>query len=111
MKNQIFSLMDGTTPLYPNDPAVTPIVADAVAVANVLGSVVLGTATADFGRAVASNPVGARPSPRTVAVSPRSATWWPTSSAGRSTPTAPRDVDIAFMNPGGLRAEFWPRAR
>ena len=59
MKNQIFSLMDGTTPLYPNDPAVTPIVADAVAVANVLGSVVLGTATADFGRAVASNPVGA----------------------------------------------------
>ena len=59
MKNQIFNLMDGTTPLYPDDPAVTPIVADAVAVANELGSVVLGTATADFGRAVASNPVGA----------------------------------------------------
>ena len=59
MKNQIFNLMDGTTPLYPDDPAVTPIVADAVAVADVLGSVVLGTATADFGRAVASNPVGA----------------------------------------------------
>ena len=30
MKNEIFTLMDGATPLYTDDPAVTPIVADAV---------------------------------------------------------------------------------
>ena len=63
MKNEIFNLMDGTTPLYPDDPAVKPIVDEAVEVANELGSVVLGTATADFGRAVASSPVAGQSLP------------------------------------------------
>ena len=44
MKNELFNLMDGTTPLYPDDPAVAPIVADAVAVADELGSVEIGKA-------------------------------------------------------------------
>ena len=71
-------------------PAVKPIVDDAVEVANELGSVVLGQATADFGRAVASNPVQVlRRSPRTAAGSRRWATSWPTCSCGRSTRTAP----------------------
>ena len=43
MKNQMFSMMDGSTALYPDDPAVTPIVADAVKVADQLGSVELGS--------------------------------------------------------------------
>lgn len=106
MKNEIFNLMDGTTALYPDDPAVTPIVADAVAVANELGSVVLGEATGDFGRAVASNPVGASS--------------FPENRGGESTlgnlvadvqlwslnEDQPRGVQIAFMNPGGLRADL-----
>ncbi|GGI45659.1 5'-nucleotidase [Agromyces flavus] len=106
MKNEIFNMMDGTTALYPNDPAVTPIVAEAVEVANVLGSRVLGTATADFGRAVASNPVGASS--------------FPENRGGESTlgnlvadvqlwslnEDQPRGVQIAFMNPGGLRADL-----
>ena len=28
MKNEIITLMDGTTPLYTDDPAVTPIVTE-----------------------------------------------------------------------------------
>ena len=84
--------------------------ADAVAVANVLGSVVLGNVTADFGRAVASNPVGAPSFPEnrggesTLGNLVADVQRWALNADGT------RDVDIAFMNPGGLRADL-PRRR
>jgi 5'-nucleotidase len=98
--------MDGTTPLYPDDPAVKPIVDEAVEVAKELGSVVLGQATADFGRAVASNPVGASSFPEnrggesTLGNLVADVQLWSLNEDGT------RDVDIAFMNPGGLRADL-----
>jgi 5'-nucleotidase len=106
MKNEIFNLMDGTTALYPDDPAVVPIVAAAVEVAKELGSVVLGEATADFGRAVASNPVGASSFPEnrggesTLGNLVADVQLWSLNEDGT------RSVDIAFMNPGGLRADL-----
>lgn len=106
MKNEIFTLMDGTTALYPDDPAVKPIVDAAVAKASVLGGVVLGTATADFGRAVASNPVGASSFPEnrggesTLGNLVADVQLWSLNS------DQPRGVQIAFMNPGGLRADL-----
>lgn len=106
MKNEILTLMDGTTPLYPDDPAVVPIVAAAVEVAKELGSVVLGEATAAFGRAVASNPEGASSFPEnrggesTLGNFVADVQLWALNEDGT------RDVDIAFMNPGGLRADL-----
>ncbi|MFF2387939.1 ExeM/NucH family extracellular endonuclease [Agromyces sp. NPDC058104] len=106
MKNEIFSLMDGTTALYPNDPAVQPIVDEAVKVADQLGSVVLGEANADFGRAVASNPDGASSFPEnrggesTLGNLVADVQQWALNADGT------RAVDITFMNPGGLRADL-----
>ncbi len=106
MKNEIFNMMNGAAAVYPDDPAVAPIVAEAVKVADVLGSVKLGTTTAALGRAVFANPVGA--------------TSFPENRGGESTlgnfvadvqkwalnQNTSRPVDIAFMNPGGLRADI-----
>ncbi|HTH04805.1 MAG TPA: bifunctional UDP-sugar hydrolase/5'-nucleotidase, partial [Ilumatobacteraceae bacterium] len=106
MKNEIFNLMDGTTALYPDDAAVKPIVDAAVQKANELGSVVLGTATGDFGRAVASNPVGASSFPEnrggesTLGNLVADVQLWALNA------DQPRGVQIAFMNPGGLRADL-----
>ena len=106
MKNEIFNLMDGATALYTDDPAVKPIVDEAVAVANELGSVVLGNATADFGRAVASAPVPGQSLPEnrggesTLGNLVADVQLWSLNEDGT------RDVDIAFMNPGGLRADL-----
>jgi 5'-nucleotidase len=106
MKNEIFTMMNGVAAIYPDDPAVVPIVAEAVKVADELGSVKLGTTTAALGRAVNSNPVGA--------------TSFPENRGGESTlgnfvadvqkwtlnQNTTRPVDITFMNPGGLRADI-----
>lgn len=106
MKNQIFSLMDGTTALYPDDPAVAPIVADAVAVADVLGKVELGNTTGALGRAVASNPVGASSFPEnrggesTLGNFVADVQKWSLNEDGT------KGVEITFMNPGGLRADI-----
>ena len=106
MKNEIFSLMNGAGPIYADDPAVAPIVADAVAVANVLGNVELGTATATLGRAVFANPVGASSFPEnrggesTLGNLVADVQRWSLNEDGT------RHVDIAFMNPGGLRADI-----
>ncbi|MDF3045320.1 MAG: hypothetical protein K0R30_1548 [Ornithinibacter sp.] len=106
MKNEIITLMDGTTPLYTDDPAVTPIVTDAVKLADQLGSVVLGEASAAFGRAVFANPVGATSFPEnrggesTLGNLVADVQRWSLNEDGT------RDVDITFMNPGGLRADI-----
>lgn len=88
------------------DPAVVPIVTEATAVASELGSVVLGTATADFGRAVASNPVGAASFPEnrggesTLGNFVADVQKWSLNEDGT------RAVQVTFMNPGGLRADL-----
>ncbi|MDF0512461.1 ExeM/NucH family extracellular endonuclease [Agromyces sp. H3Y2-19a] len=106
MKNEIFSLMDGTTPLFADDPAVKPIVDDAVKVADELGSVPLGTADGAFGRAVASDPAGASSFPEnrggesTLGNLVADAQLWSLNEDRQD------KVDVAFMNPGGLRADL-----
>ena len=107
MKNELFNLMDGTTPLYPDDPAVTPIVAEAVAVADELGSVELGEATEEFGRALQPGVVDGVPTlvenrggESTLGNLVADVQLWALNS------DQARGVQIAFMNPGGLRADL-----
>ncbi len=107
MKNELFNLMDGTTPLYPDDPAVAPIVADAVAVADELGSVEIGEATEEFGRALQPGVVDGVPTlvenrggESTLGNLVADVQLWALNS------DQPRGVQIAFMNPGGLRADL-----
>jgi 5'-nucleotidase len=107
MVNTIHSLMSPTgQPLYADDPEVKPIVDEAKAVADELGNVVLGTASANFGRAVASAPVAGQPLPEnrggesTLGNFVADVQLWSLNADGT------RDVDIAFMNPGGLRADI-----
>ena len=108
IQNETFDLMNGAAPLWADDPAVKPIVDEAVAVANELGSVVLGNATADFGRAVASAPVPGQSLPEnrggesTLGNLVADVQLW---SLNQDRPVE-NQVDIAFMNPGGLRADL-----
>jgi 5'-nucleotidase len=107
MQNEILPLMSPTgQPLYTDDPAVVPIVTAATALANTLGNVVIGQATANFGRAVFTDPA--------------TVTSFPENRGGESTlgnfvadvqlwslnVDGTRSVDITFMNPGGLRADL-----
>lgn len=88
------------------DPAVVPIVTAATAVAKELGSVVVGQASALFGRAVASDPTGASSFPEnrggesTLGNFVADVQLWALNADGT------RSVDITFMNPGGLRADI-----
>ncbi|GLI27828.1 hypothetical protein ARHIZOSPH14_20700 [Agromyces rhizosphaerae] len=91
---------------YKEDNKVQRTVDDAVEVADVLGSVVLGTAEENFGRAVAADP--------------STSTSFPENRGGESTlgnfvadvqlwalnVDGTRSVDVTFMNPGGLRADL-----
>ena len=91
---------------YKDDQKTSVIVDEAVAVAQELGSVVLGDATANFGRAVRADPA--------------TSTSFPENRGGESTlgnfvadvqlwalnVDGTRSVDITFMNPGGLRADL-----
>lgn len=89
-----------------DDPKVVPIVEEAVVVAEELGSVVLGEATADFGRAVRADPVEAPSFPEnrggesTLGNFVADVQLWALNVDGT------RDVDVTFMNPGGLRADL-----
>ncbi|WP_322098168.1 ExeM/NucH family extracellular endonuclease [Nakamurella alba] len=97
---------DGTstttyTPNYPADPEVTPIVAAAVAEADVLGAQELGQIEGPFNRAKLANGTsenrgGESTLGNLVAEVQRWATTAPESGAAQ----------IAFMNPGGLRADM-----
>ena len=106
MKNEIFNLMDGTVPLYPDDPAVAPIVAAAKAQADTLGDVVLGSTTAALGRAVFADPVAGKPidenrgGESTLGNFVADVQRWSLNADG------PKNVDVVFMNPGGLRADI-----
>ncbi|MGR0221248.1 bifunctional metallophosphatase/5'-nucleotidase [Agromyces sp. ZXT2-6] len=91
---------------YKDDQKTSVIVEDAVEVAAELGSVELGDAAANFGRAVRADPA--------------TSTSFPENRGGESTlgnfvadvqlwalnVDGTREVDITFMNPGGLRADL-----
>jgi 5'-nucleotidase len=103
--HKVLPLEDATfKPLYPADPAVTDIVKEATDEADVLGAEELGTLGGAFNRAQALNAAGARIENRggestlgnLVAEVQRWATESPESGAAQ----------IAFMNPGGLRADM-----
>ncbi|MFD4422866.1 bifunctional metallophosphatase/5'-nucleotidase [Agromyces sp. NPDC058484] len=105
MENTIMPLMSPTgEPLYADDRRVAKIVAEAKVVADELGSVVVGETTAPLGRAVASDPavsfVENRGGESTLGNFVADVQLWALEVDGT------RDVDITFMNPGGLRADI-----
>lgn len=79
------------------DPAVAQIVADAVAVAKVKGSVAVGSITGDINRAVASGGGENRGGESTLGNFVADVQLWSTTDKG---------AQIAFMNPGGLRSDL-----
>jgi len=100
----VLNLKGQTSPFaanYPADPAVTPIVNDAIAKSNVLGAVELGKIAAPFNRAKLANGTtenrgGESTLGNLVAEVQRWATQTPEAGAAQ----------IAFMNPGGLRQDM-----
>jgi 5'-nucleotidase len=88
------------------DPAIVPIVSEATALAAELGSVVLGTATANFGRAVRANPVGAPSFPENRGGESTLGNFVADVQKWSLNSDQDRGVQIAFMNPGGLRADL-----
>ncbi|WP_430647351.1 bifunctional metallophosphatase/5'-nucleotidase [Agromyces sp. GXS1127] len=112
MKNTIYTMAvrdaDGNITGYiaEPDPDVVPIVTDAVAVAKELGSVVLGDATANFGRAVRANPAGAPSFPENRGGESVLGNFVADVQLWALNVDGTRSVDITFMNPGGLRADL-----
>lgn len=92
--------------LYPADPEVAAIVADAKAKADVLGAVKVGDITADFNRGqmpgtdANGNPVTveARGAESTIGNFVADVQLWAAKQDGAA--------DIAFMNPGGMRTDL-----
>ncbi|ANJ28007.1 ExeM/NucH family extracellular endonuclease [Agromyces aureus] len=92
--------------LYPADPEVAAIVADAKAKADVLGAVKVGNITADFNRGqmpgtdANGNPVlvEARGAESTIGNFVADVQLWAAKQDGTA--------DIAFMNPGGMRTDL-----
>ncbi|WP_166790452.1 ExeM/NucH family extracellular endonuclease [Cryobacterium tagatosivorans] len=100
ISNSILPLMDSTknppVALYPADAAVAQVVAAAVAQAAPLGAVKVGQVTADFNRARQANGSENRGGESTLGNFVADVQLWATAPAG---------AEIAFMNPGGLRAD------
>uniref|UniRef100_UPI00286A8328 5'-nucleotidase C-terminal domain-containing protein n=1 Tax=Pseudolysinimonas sp. TaxID=2680009 RepID=UPI00286A8328 len=87
-----------TSPPYPPDPEVAAIVADAAAVANVLGGVSLGSISTDITRGVQSNGTSEnRGSESTIGNLIADAQLAATQDLG---------TQLAVMNPGGIRADL-----
>ncbi|MCU1476954.1 MAG: multifunctional nuclease/2,3-cyclic-nucleotide [Subtercola sp.] len=84
-------------PLYPADPAVADIVTKAVAVADVQGKAKVGDITSDFTRATQSDASENRGGESTLGNFVADVQL--TSAAGSG-------AQVAFMNPGGLRADL-----
>ncbi|WP_061961340.1 5'-nucleotidase C-terminal domain-containing protein [Demequina flava] len=86
-------------PAYPEDPAVADMVAEAVAEADELGAVELGTLDDPLYRArlADSDPGSSRGAESTLGNSVADVQLWATQEL---------ETEIAFMNPGGLRADL-----
>lgn len=89
------TVIPGNGVKFADDPAVAPIVADAVASAAVLGAVPLGTTTADILRGSSATNRG---SESTLGNFVADVQLWSANQIG--------GADIAFMNPGGLRTDI-----
>lgn len=83
--------------LYPADPEVADIVASAVSVAELQGQVSLGQITADLNRARQADGTDNRGGESTLGNLVADVQLWATQELG---------TQIAFMNPGGLRANL-----
>ncbi|GAT72263.1 outer membrane adhesin like proteiin [Microbacterium sp. HM58-2] len=92
--NEIKPLTSAGKPLYPAVQTVADIVAKAKADADVLGAVKVGDITADFNRARQTNGSENRGGESTIGNFVADVQKWAT------------DADIAFMNPGGIRANL-----
>ena len=92
--NEIKPLTAAGKPLYPADPEVAAIVAQAKAEADVLGAIKVGDITADFNRARQTNGAENRGGESTIGNFVADVQKWSTGA------------DIAFMNPGGIRANL-----
>ena len=87
------------------DPAIAQIVTDAVAVAKVKGSVPLGDITADFNRAVVAAGTENRGGESTLGNFVADVQLWAGQQWASEDDTR-REPVLAFMNPGGLRADL-----
>ena len=92
--NEIKPLTAAGKPLYPAVPEVQAIVDQAKAEADVLGAIKVGDITADFNRARQSNGSENRGGESTIGNFVADVQKWSTGA------------DIAFMNPGGIRANL-----
>ena len=103
-----FDAMNNVTAwLFEPDPEIVPIVAEAKAVADELGNVVIGTTDAAFNRAQRPGTVNGQPAlvenrggESTLGNFVADVQLWALNEDGT------RSVDITFMNPGGLRADI-----
>ena len=95
MNNVVIDATNAGAVKYPDDPVVAPIVAAAVANAATLGSVPLGTTTADILRGAG---VTNRAAESTLGNFVADVQLWSANQIG--------GAQIAFMNPGGLRADL-----
>ncbi|WP_400996469.1 bifunctional metallophosphatase/5'-nucleotidase [Agromyces sp. GXQ0307] len=93
--------------LYEPDPEIVPIVTEATEIANELGSVVIGDTSAALNRAQRPGVVNGMPAlvenrggESTLGNLVADVQLWALEADGT------RDVDITFMNPGGLRADI-----
>lgn len=89
------TVIPGNGVKFTDDPAVAPIVANAVSTAAVLGAVPLGTTTADILRGSAATNRG---SESTLGNFVADVQLWSANQIG--------GAEIAFMNPGGLRTDI-----
>ena len=100
ISSEVLPLTDeanGNAPLYPADPAVQTIVDKAVATADVLGNVEVGSITADFNRARQSDGSENRGGESTIGNFVADVQLWSTQDTG---------TQVAFMNPGGIRTDL-----
>ncbi|WP_188037512.1 ExeM/NucH family extracellular endonuclease [Actinotalea sp. JY-7885] len=95
--SEVVPLAPGGVPAFPADPEVAQIVADAVAEADELGKVSLGQITGDLLRARQSTGSENRGGESTLNNLVADVQLWATRDVG---------TQIAFMNPGGLRADL-----
>ncbi len=98
MNNVVNDMFTGAVSNYADDLTVKPIVDSAVANARVLGAVQLGNVTADFNRARQAAGTENRGAESTLGNFVADVQLWSTNQDGFA--------QIAFMNPGGLRANI-----